>query len=287
MSVRTVLVVGAGTMGHGIAQAAAVAGYDVRLFDVDAKAVASGLAKVKGSLDKLVEKQKVSAADRDAALARLSPASDLRAAAAGIDLAVEAAPERMDLKRRIFGDLGAAAPAGAILATNTSSLSVAEIAAASGRPDRVIGMHFFNPVPLKPLLEVVRTDATSPATLEATLEVGKRMGKTCVVVKDVPGFATSRLGIALGLEAIRMVEEGVASPEDIDTALVLGYGHAMGPLKTTDLVGLDVRLGIAEYLDGKFPGGRFTPPALLRKMVAEGRLGQKSGRGFYDWSKPA
>jgi 3-hydroxybutyryl-CoA dehydrogenase len=287
MSVRTVLVVGAGTMGHGIAQTAAVAGYDVRLFDVDAKAVAAGLAKVRGSLDKLVEKQKVSAADRDAALARLAPASDLRAAAAGIDLAVEAAPERMDLKRRIFGDLGAAAPPAAILATNTSSLSVAEIAAASGRPDRVIGMHFFNPVPLKPLLEVVRADATSAATLATTLEVGQRMGKTCVVVKDVPGFATSRLGIALGLEAIRMVEEGVASPEDIDTALVLGYGHAMGPLRTTDLVGLDVRLGIAEYLDGKFPGGRFAPPALLRKMVAEGRLGQKSGRGFYDWSKPA
>jgi 3-hydroxybutyryl-CoA dehydrogenase len=284
MAVERILVVGAGTMGHGIAQVAAQSGYSVRLYDVDAKAVEHGLSQVRKNLEKGVEKGKVTPADRDAALARVTAATDLRAAAEGVDLAVEAVPERMDLKRRVFADLGAAAPPRAVLATNTSSLSIAEIAAASGRPSRVVGMHFFNPVHLKPLLEVVRAAGTAPDALEAAVAVGTRMGKSVIVVNDSPGFATSRLGVALGLEAIRMVEEGVASPQDIDTAMEKGYGHAMGPLRTSDLVGLDVRLGIAEHLDSRFPGGRFTPPNLLRKMVAEGRLGQKSGRGFYDWT---
>lgn len=283
MKVERILVVGAGTMGHGIAQVAAQSGYRAALFDVDAKAVAAGLAKVRANLEKGVEKGKVTLGDRDAALSRLEGVSDMVGAAASADLVVEAAPERMDLKRRIFGDLGRAAPAHAILASNTSSLSIAEIAASSGRPGRVVGMHFFNPVHIKPLLEIVRTDATAPDALEAAVAVGKAMGKSVIVVRDSPGFATSRLGVALGLEAIRMVEEGVASAEDIDVAMEKGYGHAMGPLKTTDLVGLDVRLSIAEHLDRCFPGGRFAPPPLMRKMVAEGRLGQKSGKGFYDW----
>lgn len=287
MDIRSVLVVGAGTMGHGIAQVAAQSGYSVRLYDVDAKAIAAGIARVKGNLDKGVEKGKVTPADRDAALARLSAAPDLRAGAVGVDLVVEAAPERMDLKRRIFADVTSTAPAHAVLASNTSSLSIAEIAAASGRPARVLGMHFFNPVHLKPLLEIVKTKETAPEALDAAIAVGRKMGKDVVVVNDSPGFATSRLGIALGLEAMRMVEEGVASPADIDTAMEKGYGHAMGPLRTTDLVGLDVRLGIAEHLDRCFPGGRFTPPAILKQMVAQGRLGQKSGRGFYDWPAKA
>ncbi|HVG92964.1 MAG TPA: 3-hydroxyacyl-CoA dehydrogenase family protein [Planctomycetota bacterium] len=287
MEVRTILVVGAGTMGHGIAQVAAQAGYGVRLYDVDEKAVAAGLARIRGNLDKGVEKGKVLAADRDAALARVTTTTNLRSAAEGVDLVVEAAPERLDLKRRIFGEVSATAPAHAVLASNTSSLSIARIAAATDRPTRVVGMHFFNPVHLKPLLEIVRAEGTSAEALEAAVGVGKRMGKTVVVVKDSPGFATSRLGIALGLEAMRMVEEGVASPADIDTAMEKGYGHAMGPLRTTDLVGLDVRLEIARYLDTCFPGGRFTPPALLERMVAEGRLGQKAGRGFYDWTPSA
>ena len=286
MEVGHVLVVGAGTMGHGIAQVAAQAGYRATLYDVDPAVVQNGLGKVRASLDKLVEKGKVQAADRDAALARISAAPvDLRTAAAGADLVVEAVPERMDLKRTIFSTLSAGAPPHAILASNTSSLSIAEIAASTQRPERVLGMHFFNPVPLKPLLEIVKTDRTSTEALDVAIAVGKKMGKSVVVVKDSPGFATSRLGIALGLEAMRMVEEGVASPEDIDTAMEKGYGHAMGPLRTTDLVGLDVRLGIAEHLDRCFPGGRFTPPAILRRLVAEGRLGQKSGRGFYEWPK--
>jgi 3-hydroxybutyryl-CoA dehydrogenase len=286
MEIKNVLIIGAGTMGHGIAQVAAQSGYGVQLFDVDEKAVAAGFAKLRGNLDKGVEKGKVTAADRDAALARIRTTTDLKAAAKDCDLAVEAVPERMDLKRKIFLDLASSAPAHAVLASNTSSLSIAQIAAASGRPARVVGMHFFNPVHLKPLLEIVRTDGTSKDALDAALAVGKRMGKTCIVVKDSPGFATSRLGIAIGLEAIRMVEEGVASPEDIDTAMEKGYGHAMGPLRTTDLVGLDVRLEIAKYLAKALPGGRFAPPALLERMVAEGKLGQKSGRGFYDWTKP-
>ncbi len=287
VEVRNILVIGAGTMGHGIAQAAAQSGYGARLFDVDAKAVAAGLARVRANLDKGVEKGKVSPGARDEALARLSAATDLRSAAADADLVVEAGPERMDLKKRLFAEVSAVVPPHAVLASNTSSLSIAEIATAADRPERVVGMHFFNPVHLKPLLELVRTDRTVPDALDAAVAVGRRMGKTVIVVKDSPGFATSRLGIALGLEAMRMVEEGGGTPEDIDQAMVLGYGHAMGPLRTTDLVGLDVRLGIAEHLDRCFPGGRFTPPALLRRMVAEGLLGQKSGRGFYDWTAKA
>ena len=287
MEVRTVLVVGAGTMGHGIAQVAAQSGYTVHLYDVDAKSIATGLARVKTNLEKGVEKGKVTPAERDAALGRLTGAHDLRLASSFADLVVEAAPERMDVKRKIFADVTATAPEHAILASNTSSLSIAEIAAASGRPARVVGMHFFNPVHLKPLLELVKTDETAPEVLAAAVAVGRKMGKDVIVVRDSPGFATSRLGIALGLEAMRMVEEGVASPADIDTAMEKGYGHAMGPLRTTDLVGLDVRLGIATYLDQCFPGGRFEPPALLRRMVAEGKLGQKSGQGFYDWPAKA
>ena len=221
----------------------------------------------------------------DAALLRLAAApADLAAAAADVDLVVEAVPERMDLKRSIFGTLGQAAPAHAMLATNTSSLPVADIAEASGRADHVIGMHFFNPVHVMKLLEVVRTEATSDEVVDATRAIGERFGKTVIVVKDSPGFATSRLGLVLGLEAIRMVEEGVASPQDIDTALELGYRHPMGPLKLTDLVGLDVRLGIAEHLANVLDDRRFDPPALLRQMVADGKLGKKSGQGFYDWT---
>jgi 3-hydroxybutyryl-CoA dehydrogenase len=283
-SIRRVLVVGAGTMGHGIAHVAAQSGYEAFLFDAAPAAVEKGLAGVKANLAKGVEKGKVTPADRDAALARLHAAGpSLEAAAAAADLVVEAVPERLELKRSLFATLGRHAPEHAVLATNTSSLPVSEIAQASGRPGQVLGMHFFNPVHIMALLEIVRTDATSPAALAAARAVGERMGKRVIVVKDVPGFATSRLGIALGMEAIRMVEEGVASPEDIDTAMTLGYGHPMGPLKLTDLVGLDVRLGIAQHLARTLDDRRFAPPRLLERMVAEGRLGKKSGKGFYDW----
>jgi len=285
MKIERVLVIGAGTMGHGIAHVAAQAGCQAFLFDVDAAAVQTGLAKVKANLQKGVDRGKVTPEAMEAALAHLSAApADLAEAARDMDLVVEAVPERMELKRSIFEVLGAAAPAHAILGTNTSSLPVTGIAQASGHPERVIGMHFFNPVHLMKLLEIVKTEQTSAEVVAATKEVGERFGKTCVVVKDSPGFATSRLGLVLGLEAIRMVEEGVASAKDIDTALELGYRHPMGPLKLTDLVGLDVRLGIAEHLAKTLDDRRFDPPQLLREMVAAGKLGKKSGQGFYDWS---
>jgi 3-hydroxybutyryl-CoA dehydrogenase len=282
--IQNVLVIGAGTMGHGIAHVAAAAGCRAALFDVDPAAVEKGLARVRADLEKGVELGKVEPAAMQAALERLAAApTDLAQAASRADLVVEAVPESLELKRSIFASLGQASPQHAILATNTSSLSVTEIAAASGRPAHVIGMHFFNPVPRMALLEIVRGAETSEEVVAATRAVGERFGKTCVVVKDSPGFATSRLGLALGLEAIRMVEEGVASPRDIDTAMELGYRHPMGPLKLTDLVGLDVRLGIAEHLAAVLDDRRFAPPQLLRDMVAAGKLGKKSGSGFYDW----
>ena len=284
MEIRNVLVIGSGTMGHGIAQVAAQAGYEARLFDVRPEAVRQGLDAVAANLAKGVEKGKVTAEERDAVLSRLDAApGDLAVAAREADLVVEAVPEKIELKQAIFRTLGAEAPAHAILATNTSSLPVAAIAEASGAPERVLGLHFFNPVHIMQLLELVRTEATSPEVVDAARAAGERMGKTVIVVKDSPGFATSRLGLVLGLEAIRMVEEGVASAADIDTAMELGYRHPMGPLKLTDLVGLDVRLGIAEHLAKVLDDRRFDPPALLRKLVAEGKLGKKSGQGFYTW----
>ena len=287
MDVKRILVVGAGTMGHGIAHVAAAAGYEAALFDVVPGAVEKGLASVKANLDKGVERGKVTPEARTAALQRLKAAGSLEQAAAQADLVVEAVPEKLEVKKNLFAILGRHTPAHAILATNTSSLPVTEIARASGRPAQVLGLHFFNPVHLMALLEIVKTEQTSPATLAAARAVGEKMGKKVIVVKDSPGFATSRLGIALGMEAIRMVEEGVASAEDIDTAMTLGYGHPMGPLRLTDLVGLDVRLGIAEHLAKTLDDRRFHPPALLKKMVAEGKLGKKSGHGFYGWPSGA
>jgi 3-hydroxybutyryl-CoA dehydrogenase len=282
-TIERVLVVGAGTMGHGIAQVAAAAGMDVRLNDVSADAIERGLDAIRRNLDKGVDRGKVTVEQREATLAHLHAAGDLEAAAAESDLVIEAVPETMELKRSVFERAHGAAPEHAILATNTSSLSVASIAAATGRPAQVVGMHFFNPVHLLPLLEVVQAEATTDATVDAAVEVGRRMGKEPIVVRDSPGFASSRLGLVIGLEAIRMVEQKVASAEDIDKAMTLGYRHPMGPLRLTDLVGLDVRLAIAEYLHGELGSEAFRPPELLRTMVAEGRLGKKSGRGFYDW----
>ena len=285
MDIERVLVIGAGTMGHGIAHVAAQAGCKAHLYDVDASVIEKGLKHIEANLRKGLDRGKITQEQVDQTLANVAAASiDLAEAAAQADLVVEAVPENMELKQSIFKTLGESAPAHAILATNTSSLPVSEIAAASGRPDKVIGMHFFNPVHIMSLLEVVRTDETSEETVEATRAIGERFGKTVIVVKDSPGFATSRLGLVLGLEAIRMVEEGVASPQDIDTALELGYRHPMGPLKLTDLVGLDVRLGIAKHLAEVLDDRRFDPPALLQEMVDDGKLGKKSGQGFYDWS---
>ncbi len=283
-TLSTVAVIGAGTMGHGIAHVCAAAGLTTRLFDVRADLVDAGLVKIAANLEAGVSRGKVTAEQKAAALASLRGSSELADAVGGADLVIEAVPEKLELKRSLFQQVAEITGPAAILASNTSSLSLADIAAAVPHPERVIGTHFFNPVHVMKLLEIVVAPATSPATLAAIQELGARIGKDCIVVKDSPGFATSRLGLVIGLEAIRMVEEGVASAEDIDKAMCLGYGFPMGPLKLTDLVGLDVRLSIAEYLSGTLrEGAHFNPPALLREMVAEGKLGKKSGQGFYRW----
>ena len=282
---QRVAVLGAGTMGHGIAQVAALAGSDVTLRDVDEASLERGVAGIRRSLDKAVEKGKATAEAAKEALGRIRTTTDLVAAVEKADLVVEAVPERLDLKRAVFADVARSAPRDAILATNTSSIPIGAIAEALPPQERarLVGMHFFNPVPVMKLVEVVRGADTSPAVVASVVALAARMGKETIVVRDSPGFATSRLGVALGLEAIRMLEEDVASAEDIDKAMTLGYAHPMGPLRLTDLVGLDVRLHIAEGL-AKSLGPRFEAPALMRRMVAQGRLGQKSGQGFYEWA---
>ncbi|HVI00645.1 MAG TPA: 3-hydroxyacyl-CoA dehydrogenase family protein [Enhygromyxa sp.] len=282
--IATVAVLGAGTMGHGIAQVCAMAGCITRLQDVGQPQVDAGLAKIAANLEAGVARGKVSEEQRRETLARLSGTPTLEHAVADADLVIEAAPERLEIKRDIFTRVAANVRADTVLGTNTSSLSITDIAGPIPNPERVIGLHFFNPVHIMKLLEIVVGAQTSAGVLESMRSFAVRIGKEPIVVQDAPGFATSRLGLVIGLEAIRMVEQGVASAEDIDKAMTLGYGFPMGPLKLTDLVGLDVRLSIAEYLAEKLEQGEhFRPPQLLRDMVAQGKLGKKSGRGFYEW----
>lgn len=281
--IHRIAVIGAGTMGHGIAHVAALAGHEVRLYDVTAEAAATGRDKVGANLARGVELGKLAAEARTAALGRLTSTGELAVACADVDLVIEAVPEQLPLKQKLFHDVERVAPASALLASNTSSLSLAAIAGAVADAPRVVGMHFFNPVHLMKLVEVVRHAGSDTSAVATAVGLATAWGKTPITVKDSPGFASSRLGIALGMEAIRMVEEGVASVDDVDTAMKLGYGHPMGPLELTDLVGLDVRLGIAEYLSDAL-GTSFEPPELLRRMVAEGKLGKKSGHGFYRWT---
>ncbi len=277
-----VAVLGAGTMGHGIAQTCAAAGYEVALSDVSEAALEKARKGIAGSLDRMVSKSKLSAEARDATLARVRFVTSIESAVEGAAVVVEAVPEVMSLKREVFAKVDAAAPAGALLGSNTSSLSITEMAAGLADPSRLVGLHFFNPVPVMELLEIVRGVRSAESSVERALELAKAIGKTAIVVRDVPGFATSRLGVAIGAEAMRMLESGVASAEDIDRAMELGYRHPMGPLKLTDLVGLDVRLAILEHLHREV-GEQFRPPAILRQMVRAGRLGKKSGEGFYRW----
>lgn len=280
-----VAVLGAGTMGHGIAQVCAMSGFEVSLYDPFPGQVEKALGRIRANLDQGVERGKVTDEVRRTALASLRAAEEIAHAAVEADLVIEAVPERMELKTQLFAEVDRHAPAAAVLASNTSSLSVSRIAEATARPERVIGLHFFNPVHIMKLLEVVRGRATSPETLDAALGFARRIGKEPIVVTDTPGFASSRLGVVLGLEAMRMVEQGVASPQDIDRAMELGYNHPMGPLRLTDVVGLDVRLGIADYLHGELGGEQYRAPEILRRMVAEGKLGKKSGEGFYRWEE--
>jgi 3-hydroxybutyryl-CoA dehydrogenase len=280
--IESIAVIGAGTMGHGIAQVAAGAGYPVILRDVDRDSLARGVASIERNLEKGIKLAKLTEDDRDQTLQRIRGTTNLKDAVQA-DLIIEAAPEKLDLKQQLLRELESLAERPFYFATNTSSLSITEIAKASQNPDRVVGMHFFNPVHVMRLLEIVVGKATAPETTAAVREVGRRMRKECIVVQDVPGFASSRLGVALGLEAMRMFEQGVASAPDIDKAMELGYNHPMGPLRLTDLVGLDVRLSIAEYLHRELGSETFRPPQILRQLVGEGKLGKKTGQGFYAW----
>jgi 3-hydroxybutyryl-CoA dehydrogenase len=279
----TIAVLGAGTMGAGIAQVCAQAGSRVVLQDITEEFTKKGLSRIQDFLQKGVEKGKGTEARRNEVLALVSTTVDRAAASRAADLVIEAVPEKLELKNGLFRELAGVVRPDCVLASNTSSLSLAKVFAGVSKPERCIGMHFFNPVPLMALLELVRTDSTSAATVDAVTAYSKQLGKEPIVVKDSPGFASSRLGVCLGLEAIRMVEAGVASAEDIDKAMVLGYGHPMGPLKLTDVVGLDVRLAIADYLTKELDHPGFKAPELMRRMVAEGKLGKKSGQGFYRW----
>ncbi|MEV6366302.1 3-hydroxyacyl-CoA dehydrogenase family protein [Micromonospora musae] len=274
------VVIGAGTMGLGIAYVAAGAGYAVELVEVDADRGAAAVARLGGLWERAVERGKLTADQAEANRTRVTLCAALAEVAEGPDVVVEAVPERLDLKRAVLRDAEALRPA--LLGSNTSSIAIGALAADLTRPESFVGLHFFNPVWAMALLEVVVGPATTEETTAAAVALAGRLGKDPVVVRDMPGFATSRLGVTLGLEAIRMVADGVASPADIDKAMVLGYRHPIGPLELTDLVGLDVRLDIARTLQAAY-GDRFAPPPLLAEMVAAGRLGKKSGQGFYSW----
>jgi len=285
MTAPRVTVVGAGTMGHGIAYAAALAGCAVRLTDDRAAALPQAKAKIEDLLAGGLKRGKLTESDAAAVRQRLQTDATVRNAITDADVVIEAIVEDLAIKQRLFADIERVAPATALLATNTSSLSIAQIAATMKQPGRLIGMHFFNPVHVMRLVEVVTHGREQGGgAAERAVEFARRLGKEPIVVRDSPGFASSRLGVVLGLEAMRMLEQGVASAEDIDKAMELGYNHPMGPLKLTDQVGLDVRLAIAEYLHATLGKPHYEPPKILREKVKKGELGRKTGKGFYTWS---
>ncbi len=278
-----VAVIGAGTMGHGIAYVCARAGCFVSLTDADAGQLQRGIAAIDAAFAKAIERGKATVEQRDTGMSSLAAVASVTEAVRGADIVIEAVPERLALKQGLFAQIEPLVSDTAMLASNTSSLSIAAIGAALKHRERLLGLHFFNPVPVMQLLEIVRGPETSDAVVESARALAALLGKTPIVVRDSPGFATSRLGVVLGLEAIRMLEQGVASAEDIDRAMELGYNHPLGPLRLTDLVGLDVRLAIADHLHATLGGATYAAPELLRQKVREGHLGKKSGQGFYRW----
>ena len=280
--VKRLVVVGGGTMGSGIAHSGMVSGFETVLNDVSIQFLDESVRRITRALDEGVERGKLDAAGKKAALARLHVQQDLSDAVEGAGLVIEAVPEDITIKCRLFGRLDSVASAETVLATNTSSLSITEIAAATNRPDRVIGMHFFNPVPKMKLVEIVRGLETSQGTYEVVQDVARRMGKETVDIKESPGFVTSRINALIGNEAFYLLQEGVASARDIDKALRLGLNHPLGPFEMVDLVGLDVRLGVLNYLYERL-GEKYRPCPLLVQYVKAGRLGRKSGRGVYDY----
>lgn len=282
MNIQTTGIVGAGTMGNGIAQVCAVAGINVVMMDISEAAVQKGLDTVRASLDRLVKKEKITAADRDAALARIRTTTrneDLRDA----DLVIEAATENRELKLKILRQLDELLPAQTVIASNTSSISITELAAATGRADRFIGMHFFNPVPMMGLVEIIRGLQTSDATHDAVRALAVKLGKTPVSVKNAPGFVVNRVLLPMINEAFFVLAEGTATPEDIDAAMKLGCNHPIGPLALADMIGLDVCLAILEVYLAEFSDSKYRPCYLLREMVAAGRLGRKTGQGVYQY----
>jgi 3-hydroxybutyryl-CoA dehydrogenase len=281
-TVQTIAVLGAGTMGHGIAHAAAASGYTTRLYDPSSAQLDKARAQIDSVFKKSVELGKASAADADAGMARLSTSGEIAKALGGADLVIEAAPERMNLKLALFADIEKHAPAQAIIGTNTSGLSITEMAGSLKTPGRVAGMHFFNPVHKMKLIEIVRALESSQETLETIEAVSRQMGKETVLVRESPGFITSRVNASIGNEAFYMLQEGVASARDIDKALKLGLNHPMGPFELVDLVGLDTRLSILEYLHRSM-GEKYRPCPLLVQYVRAGRLGRKAGRGVYEY----
>ena len=284
MDVKTIGIIGAGTMGRGIAYAAALGGYHTILEDVMPEMLASGTQWISQAFEDAVKRGKLSVEDSAAAFAMIETASSVEDLSRQADFLIEAVPEEMELKLELFTLFDKFAKPNAVLASNTSSLSIAEMAEMTYRPELCVGMHFFNPVPKMRLIEIVQAPKTSDETIAVCREVGRRMGKDVVVVKESPGFITSRINALIGNEAFAMLEAGLASPEDIDKAVKLGLNHPMGPFEMVDLVGLDVRLRILEYLHQTL-GEKYRPNALLKKLVAEGRLGRKSGRGVYDYQE--
>jgi 3-hydroxybutyryl-CoA dehydrogenase len=283
MDIERILVVGAGTMGHGIAQVAAMAGYRVHLVDVDATILDAAQRRIERNLQKGVELGKVTPELRDQSLERITKTTNMSRAAAAADLVIEAVSEELELKQTLFSELDSVCPPHTILATNTSTLSPSAIGAVTGRPSNIIAMHFFNPVHIMKLVEVVRSLDTSDETCDAAVAVAQQMGKETVVVNESPGFVTSRISALVGNEAFYMLMEGVASADEIDRAIKLGLNYPMGPLELADLVGLDVRLRNLEYLH-RMLGDKFRPCPLLVKYVQAGRLGRKVGHGVYDYS---
>jgi len=282
--VKTIGVVGCGLMGAGIVETSAKAGFNVVVREINDELLQKGMARLRGSMEKAVSKGKLAAEDKQAALDRISATTDMEAFSA-CQLVVEAAIENLDLKKQIFADLDRICPPETILSSNTSSLNITSMAAATQRPDKVFGLHFFNPVPVMPLLEIVRALLTSEETMVLGRALGEKLGKTVVVAKDRPGFIANLLFVPYALDAIRWYDAGLATKEDIDTTMKLGFNHPMGPLTLCDFVGLDTLLFIADAMYDEFKDDRYAAPPLLRRMVMAGLMGRKSGRGFYDYGK--